>query len=107
MAAPLLHADAYYLDQAVGEGLLGENQIPLLTNAQIIAATNTTDLKNNIDAYVGHSEQEGFKPGVKRILDIGNADGSLSDANVQAATTAATLAANTFADPAKVWPLLI
>lgn len=107
MAQPLIHADAYYLDQLVGENVLGQNAFPLVTNAQIIAATNTADLKTNIDAYVGHSETEGFKPGVKRALDIGNADGSLSDANVQAATTAATLAANTFADPGKLWPLAL
>lgn len=105
MAQPLIHADAFYLDQVVGENIMGQNAFPLMTNTQIAAATNTTDLKANIDAYVGHSETEGFKPGVKRALDIGNADGSLSDANVQAATTAATLAANTYADPAKIWPL--
>lgn len=84
---------------------MGQNGFPLVTSTQIAAATNTAGLKVDIDAYAGHSETEGFKPGVKRALDIGLADGSLSDANVQAATTAATLAANTYADPGKLWPL--
>lgn len=105
MAQPLIHADAYYLDQVVGENILGQNAFPLITDAQIVAATNTTDLKAAVDAYSGHSETEGFKPGVKRALDIGNVDGSLSDTNVQAATNAATLAANTYTDPGKKWPL--
>lgn len=84
---------------------MGQAAFPLVTATQIAAATNVAGLKADIDAYVGHSETEGFKPGVKRALDIGLADGSLSDANVQAASTAATLAANTFADPDKKWPL--
>jgi len=105
MAQPLLHSDQFYLDQAVGENIHGENQFPLITDAQIVAAANTTDLKAAVDGYVGHSETEGFKPGVKRALDIGHDDGSLSDVNVAAATDAATLSANTYADPGKIWPL--
>lgn len=105
MAQPLIHSDQFYLDQAVGENIYGENQFPLITDAQIAAATNVADLKTAVDGYVGHSETEGFKPGVKRALDIGLADGSLTDSNVAAASTAATLAANTYADPGKIWPL--
>lgn len=105
MAVAILHADQYYLDQVVGENILGENQFPMLSDVQIAAATNVADLKAGIDAFVGHSETEGFKPGIKRALDIGHDDTSLSDTNVAAATNAATLAANTTADPGKIWPL--
>lgn len=107
MAQPILHADQFYLDQAVGENILGQNQFPFLSDAQIAAAANTAALKANIDAYAGHADTEGFKPGVKRALDIGLADGSMSDANVAAATNAATLAANTYGNPAKLWPLFL
>jgi hypothetical protein len=107
MAQPLIHIDAYYLDQAVGENILGQNAFPLWTDAQLVAATSIEDLKTAIDNYAGHSETQGFKAGVKRALDVGKADGSCSDTNVQAATTAATLAANTYADPGKLWPLFL
>lgn len=107
MAIPVLHSDQFYLDQEVGNNILGANQFPLYSDAALQAATNTADLKALVTAYSGHSETEGFKPGVKRALDLGNASGSLSDANVAAATNAATLAANTTASPGKVWPLAL
>lgn len=105
MARPILHSDALDLDKAVGGALLYEDQTPYITDAQIVAAANTEDLKDDVDAFVGHADQAGLKPGIKRALDIGNADGSLSDANVAAATTAETLAANTYASSSKVGPV--
>lgn len=107
MAQPLIHADAFYLDQEVGHNVIGQNNMPLWTDAQLVAAASIEDLKTAINNYAGHSDTEGFKPGVKRALDVGKADGSLSDVNVAAATTAATLAANTYASPGKSWPLFL
>lgn len=105
MAQPVLHADQFYLDQSVGNAILAENQTPYITDAQIVAASGVADLKTAVDNYAGHSDQEGLKPGIKRALDIGKDDTSLSDTNVQAATTAATLAANTYASTNKVGPV--
>lgn len=107
MAIPILHSDQFYLDQEVGANILGANQFPFYSDAQLQAATNTADLKVLVAAYAGHSDTEGFKPGVRRALDLGNTSGSLSDANVAAATTAATLAANTTGSPGKIWPLAL
>lgn len=105
MARPILHSDAIPVDEMVGQNILGENQFPMITDAQIQAATTYVDLKTAITNYAGHSETDGFKPGFKRSMDLGSATTSLSDANVQAATNAATLAANTFGTPGKVGPL--
>lgn len=105
MAQPVLHSDQIELSKAVGGALLYENETPYITNTQIGNATNTTDLKNNVDAFAGHLDQEGLKPGIKRALDIGHDDTSLDDTNVQAATTAATLAANTYASTDKKGPV--
>lgn len=105
MGQPILHSDQLNLDKAVGGGILYENQTPYITNTQISNATTYTDLKTAVDNFAGHADQEGLKPGIKRAIDLGAADGSLSDANIQAATTAATLAANTYADPTKIGPV--
>lgn len=105
MGQPVLHSDAIPLSQAVGGHLLYENETPYITNTQIGNATNTADLKANVDSFAGHLDQEGLKDPLKRALDIGHDDGSLSDANVQAATDAATLAANTYGSADKKGPM--
>lgn len=105
MGRPILHSDQLDLDQAVGGAILYENQTPYITNTQISNATGVADLKSAVDGFAGHADQEGLKPGIKRALDIGAADGSLSDSNIQAATTAATLMANTYGSPDKVGPV--
>lgn len=105
MAQPVLHADQYQLNVAVGDALNYENETPYITSTQIANATGTADLKTDVNAYAGHLDQEGLKPGIKRALDIGNYDTSLSDANVQAATDEATLRANTYASANKKGPV--
>lgn len=105
MARPILHSDQLDLDKAVGGAVLYQNATPYITSTQIGNAANTEDLKDDVDAFVGHADQAGLKPGIKRALDIGNADGSLSDVNVAAATDAATLAANTYGSPNKLGPV--
>jgi hypothetical protein len=105
MAQPVLHSDQLHLNKALGGSILYEDQTPYITDAQIVAATNVQDLKTNVDNFAGHADQAGLKPGIKRALDLGLADGSFSDTNVQAATTAETLVANTYADPTKIGPV--
>jgi hypothetical protein len=104
MAQPVLHADAQDLSRAVGGAILYQNETPYITSTQIQNATNVADLKTAVDNFAGHSDQIGLKDPLKRALDLGKDDTSLSDTNVQAATSAATLAANTYGDPTKRGP---
>ena len=110
MSQPVIHTDAVQLDRSVGNAILYQNEVPFVTSTQIGNATTavgtaSTSLEQNVRNFSGHAELEGFKPSIIRALQIGNADGSLSDTNVQAATNAATLAANTYGDPTKKGPL--
>lgn len=105
MAQPVLHNDQIELSKSVGGHLLYQNETPYITSTEIQNATNVADLKNEVDGFVGHADQEGLKDPLKRALDLGKDDGSLSDANVQAATSAATLAANTYGDGVKKGPM--
>lgn len=105
MAIPVLHSDQQDLSRMVGGTILYEDETPYITDAQIQAATNVADLKTAVDNFVGHSDQVGLKAGIKRALDIGKDDTSLSDSNVQAATSAETLAANTYASASKKGPV--
>jgi hypothetical protein len=104
MAQPVLHSDALELNRAVGGTILYQNAIPYMTNTQIAAASGVADLKNNVRDAAVHADQEGLKPSIRRALDIGKDDTSLSDTNVQAASTAATLAANTYVGANDIGP---
>lgn len=105
MAQPLLHADQFYLDQAVGHGLMGAKSAGVITDTQVNAASTNLGLRAALaSGYVGHVDGQPLVPLAQRALDVGLADGSMSDVNVNAATTVALLTANTFADPTKVGP---
>lgn len=105
MAQPVLHSDQQDLSRAVGGAILYQNETPYMTSTQISNASNVADLKAAVDGAAVHADAEGLKSPIKRALDIGKDDTSLSDSNVQAATNAATLAANTYGDPTKKGPL--
>jgi hypothetical protein len=102
-----LHADQINLNATVGENLRLAGELGLLTDANVIAATSVTDLKNNIDtnAATKHADQQGFTTMLKKALDIGKDDGTLTDAAVQAATGVTNLASLTTSDPGKIGPL--
>lgn len=106
MAIPVLHSDAQDLSRAVGGAILYQNFTPYLTDAEIAAATNAAGLKVAVLNKVLHSDQLGLiQESINRAIDIGAADTSLSDSNIQAATNAATLAANTYGSASKKGPL--
>lgn len=95
MAMPLHHADDVDNSFLVGHNVRRAADLGFISSAQVVAATNTTDLKTACDAASCHADEEGWKHQVDVALDIGNALGDFSDANVQAATTIETLVDNT------------
>lgn len=102
-----LHSDQVNLNATVGENIRLAGELGLLTDANVVAATGVTDLKNNIDtnALTKHADQQGFAFGLKRALDIGKDDGTLTDAAVAAATGVDNLASLTTSDAGKKGPL--
>lgn len=105
----ILHADQVNLDQVVGENIRLAGNVGLLTNQNVIDATNVTDLKNSIDtnARTAHSDVQGYVTGLKRALDVGYDEGVLTDAAVAAATGYDNLASLTNSAPGTIGPLAL
>lgn len=108
MAAPQLHSDQVGLNLVVGENIKLAGQVGLLTDQNVIDAATYADLKASIDTNSAavHSDLRGYADRLKRAIDIGFADGTLTDANVAAATGVANLATLTLSDPGKQGPIL-
>lgn len=102
-----LHSDQIELNKTVGENIRLAGELGLLTDANVTGATSVADLKNSIDtnSATKHADMQGYAFGLKRALDIGKDDGTLTDAAVQAATGVTNLASLTQSDPGKVGPL--
>lgn len=104
-----LHSDQVNLDMTVGAATRLAGQVGLLTDQNVIDATNTTDLKNSIDtnAQAAHADVRGYVPGLKKALDVGKDLGVYTDAAVQAATGVNNLASLTLSDPGKLGPNML
>lgn len=104
-----LHSDQINLDQVVGENIRLAGNTGLLTDQNVIDATNVTDLKNSIDtnARTAHSDLQGYVFALKRALDIGYDSGVLSDSAVAAATGYNNLASLTNSAPGAIGPLVL
>ena len=102
-----LHSDQENINIGVGNNIRLAGQVGLLTDAQVVAATGVTDLKNNIDANAAllHSDQQIYAYRLKRALDLGYDDGTLTDAAVAAATSLENLASLTLANAGHYGPL--
>lgn len=105
----VLHADQINLDQVVGENIRLAGNVSLLTDQNVIDATNVTDLKNSIDtnARTAHSDVQGYVFALKRALDIGYDEGVLTDVAVAAATGYNNLASLTNSAPGSIGPLAL
>ena len=105
----MLHSDQRELDKSVGENIRLAGEIGLLTDQNVIDATNTTDLKNSIatNARTKHADQQNYVFSLQRMLDIGLDSGTLADAAVAAATGVTNLASLTVSDPGKIGPLAL
>jgi hypothetical protein len=101
-----LHSDQQTLNASVGENILLAGDAGLLLDADVTGATSVADLKAKIDSNLAgkHSDLAGLAFGLKRALDIGKDDGTLTDAAVQAATGVSNLASLTLAG-GKIGPL--
>lgn len=101
-----LHSDQMTANAMVGENILLAFDAGLLTDQNVIDATNVADLKASIDTNAAgkHADSRNVAYQIKRALDIGKDDGTLSDAAVAAATGAANLASLTLAG-GKIGPL--
>lgn len=108
MAAPILHADQVGINLVVGENIRLAGQVGLLTDAQVIAATTVQSLKDAVDlnASTAHSDIQGYVGRLKRAFDLGKDDGTLTDANIAAATGWDNLASLTLSLPGKSGPIL-
>lgn len=108
MAAPVLHADQVGLNLVVGENIRLAGQVGLLTDAQVIAATTVQSLKDAVDlnASTAHADVRGFVDRIKRGFDYGKDDGTLTDANIAAATGWDNLASLTLSQPGKFGPMV-
>lgn len=104
---PPLHTDQVNLNAEVGRNILLAGELGLLTDGNVTGATNVADLKAAIDANVRtkHSDQRGYAFGLKRALDLGKDDGTLTDVAVAAATGVSNLASLTLAR-GKVGPMI-
>jgi hypothetical protein len=98
MSAPNLHADAVPLNYLIGQNLVSAFSgygYADLTNTTINAATTNQTLQDAVTAAVGHADESYAKKRINLAITFGSYDTSLSDARVLAATTEATLLANT------------
>lgn len=104
-----LHSDQRELDKVVGQNIRLAGELGLLTDQNVIDATNTTDLKNSIaaNALTKHADQQNYVFPLQRALDIGKDDGTLSDSAVAAATGVDNLASLTTSDAGKKGPLAL
>lgn len=107
MSAPSgLHADQRFLNFAIGQNLVSAFSgygYPELTNTTINAATSNTTLQDAVTAAFVHADQAYSKARINLAIRLGKYDTSLSDARVLAATTEATLLANTYGTTAGAW----
>lgn len=94
MASPQLHSDQVGLNILVGENIRLAGRVGLLTDQNVIDSATYLDLKNFIDtnARTLHSDQQGYADRLKRAIDLGKNDGTLTDANIAAATGVENLA---------------
>lgn len=97
MAAPVLHSDQVGINILVGENIRLAGQVGLLTDQNVIDATTWESLKNSIDtnSAATHSDVRGYVDRLKAAIDLGKNDGTLTDANIQAATGINNLASLT------------
>lgn len=79
----------------VGNALRRAEEAGVLTNTNVTDSTTLVSLKAKITAASPHADHHPIEARINSILDIGGADGTLSEAIITAATGVANLATNT------------
>jgi hypothetical protein len=105
MAQPILSSDQLFLDQGIGHVLRQGEQAGTITDAMVAASTTNAALQALVTAGTGATDVLPYKQLVNRALTLGLADGSMSDSNVNAATTVTLLVANTYSQAGKIGPI--
>lgn len=105
MAVPILASSQEFLDAGVGHVLRQGLQAGVITDAMVSASTTNAGLQALVAAATGATEILPMKQLVNRALALGLNDGSMSDVNVNAATTVALLVANTVSQAGKIGPI--
>jgi hypothetical protein len=76
----------------VGDAIFRAGEAGLVTNAQVAAATTATGVQANIAATATHADMQPLAARVNSLVDIGIADGTLNDTDLQASATYSALA---------------
>ena len=105
MAIPILAGDQLFGDAGIGHVLRQGEQAGVITDAMVSAATTNAALQAAVTAGSLPPDTSPAKALVNRALTLGLADGSMSDTNVNAATTVALLVANTVSQAGKIGPI--
>ena len=93
-----MHADAYPASRKVGQAILRAGEAGYITNTNVADATTAAGLKTVITNVSGHADQQPLKARLNSMIDIGIADATLNDTDLQAQTTYRGLAGLTQAD---------
>jgi hypothetical protein len=101
------HATDIRPSQIGGENLrmAGPDSAGLLTNQQVIDATNIAGIETNITNAVCHAELQPVKFRANQGIDLGVSAGNFGDTAVQAATGVNNLASTTESAPGTYGPL--
>jgi hypothetical protein len=93
-----MHADQFGASRMAGDAIFKAGEAGLLTNAQVAAATTATGVQANITATATHADQAPLAARINSLINIGIADASLNDTDLQAQTTVNGLARLTEVD---------
>ena len=105
MAIPILATDQQFINEGIGHVLRQGLQTATITDAMVSSSTTNAGLRALVAAGTGATDVLPYKQLVDRALVLGFADGSMSDTNVNAATTVALLVANTISQAGKTGPI--
>ena len=105
MAIPILASDQLFLDAGIGHVLRQGAQTGVITDAQVSASSTNAGLQALVAGFSGATELMPYVKQINRALTLGFNDGSMSDTNVNAATTVALLVANTVSEAGKTGPV--
>lgn len=94
--ATTLHSDAQGASRIVGQSLRQAYESGVLTNTNVADATTASGLKTIVSAASVHADQKPILDRINKGIDIGIADTSLNDTDLQAATTVNGLAGLTY-----------
>lgn len=107
MAQPILGTAEQILDEGIGHVLRQGVQIGTITDTMVNNSTTNAGLQALVAAGAATDSTDvmPYRQLVNRALTLGLADGSMSDSNINAASTVAALVLNTFSQAGKVGPV--